>query len=387
MGGWVPGQYEGKEKMIYVVSGGHTYQCSHLESAIAIGLAKGFRDNGLEACVVWDVVASSTVQSILHIPMRQCPVPEPNAQDILLISNPNIVDDVLQYSWWKDIPRKGLFTSCEHTGKDWSQFKFILAENRAAVIQSMFPSAKVIDFLMGCTDDIDLSKPSPFDSRRTLFFCGRLAEYPPNYSSRIDDLWALADALPAYRIVILSPSITLPERFTPEEWHGQVICPFVDADDAKQFQRTTWGSVTYAYVPNDDAVPIIQAAIGRSNLDFWGVRAWGTFWEIFHHAWCCLDFGFPSEPLAPNTKVIDPLCAGNRIVAYGQSPTFRLFQQYDAGIVVPYRDISAMVRAIESLPEESHEQRVARSLKFRANEGWNAKVGRMIDILGMEALS
>lgn len=373
--------------MVYVFTGGFTYQCAHLEISIAIGLARGLLAHGIPAKVVWASAEHAVIDGVEHLPLCSQSSPSPGPRDVALISNPNIVDAVLEHSWWQEVPRRGLFTSCEHEGKDWSAFDFILAENRHEVIARLFPGVRVVDCLMGCPEP-DLSAPSPWaPGERVVFYCGRLPDYPKGSFERLRALWSLAEALPEFQFVVLTPTIEVPPELVLPAEAGVVLCPVPDEGPIKTRVQAEQAGVTYAYVPSRSFVEFAQRCLDRRNLRFLGARIWGTFYPWFHHAWCCLDFGFATEAIAPNTKLIDPLCAGARVVASGKSPSFPLLERYGAGVVVPHNDVAAMGAAIRALAPESVEARRSRSARFVAEEGWAAKVGRAIAQLGRGAFT
>jgi hypothetical protein len=378
---------------VFLLSGAHTNQSAHLTVAIAPGIARGLIARGVEVKVAWAGYAKNEC-GVEHIPYWQPFDTKPG--DFMLVTDPNIFD-VLSRHPWTNLPRKGLFTSCDHSDKDFSQYELILAENQCGYIAAKYPRAKVFDFLMGCEEHIDVSTTSPYVNPKTAFFCGRMGEYPPRHNVRLDYLRTLAMLLPDYHFIFLANSMSLPADVTPDDLKGCVMLPIPhDPADAAAVDRTagswklrgqrprlkhTQGVVSYVNLPCGEAVEIVNKAIGTQNLAYWGVRNWGTFWGLHRHAACTLDFGFASESAGPNTKVIDPLRAGTRVVAAGMSSTFKLVRQY-GGVVVPDGDMVSMAAAIRSLPVESFGVKAARGEAFAREHSWTVKIGRVLDQLG-----
>lgn len=378
---------------VYILSGAHTNAAPNIGVPIAPGLARGLKARGIETKIAWAGHPRHEL-GVEHIP-HWTPY-ETASEDFLLVADPNTLN-VLKQHPWNDLQRKGLFTSSDHPGKDFSQFDLILAENQHDLLKTKYPKARVFDFLMGCEEKIEVSPNSLFNGPRTVFFCGRLGEYPPSHNVRLDWLRDLARRLPGHHFIFLANSIVLPYELTPDDLKGHVMLPFDSSSpelmggglasgvwkpEGGGSLRSTFsqGSVNYVCLPSDEAVKIVNHAIGTDNLSYWGVRNWGTFWEMYRHAHCVLDFGFPSIPSGPNTKIIDPLRAGARIVAAGCSSTFHLLPKW-GGTVVPYGDMDAMARAILEVPEEPVEVKAARGKAFAAEHSWTVKMGRVIDSL------
>ena len=359
--------------MIYVVSSAHTYEFPHLELSIPVGLASGFRAAGLDAVVSWGGQPLSR-DGVEHVPYAET---KPRAEDILLIAYPGIAaldGEMAKYTNLRLPKRRMLFTSCDHANKDFSSFDVLLVEGPTAPVSAKYPKAKVVPCLMGAPEDIDIGS-SPY-TRPTVFFCGRFFAHP--WST----MFQLALSLPGFDIALMSNYILPP--------NGRSILSVIP-DTMSPELPGAWKlrlaqSSPHVIVSNTEAVAEVNQAIQRvsphlSNLRYCGVRTWGAFWAWFHHAWCCLDFGFSSEPPAPNTKVIDPLRAGNRVVACGKSCTFKLVEAY-GGRVVSLYDVAAMSNAIRSLPPETSEERLARAERYRSREGWNARMRSVTASLG-----
>jgi hypothetical protein len=351
-------------------------QAPHLEIAIAPGLVEGFLNCGIPAKVLWE---GSPQQAngieYLSIPQSELDV---RPDDIVLVSNPNSIKVFDRVPALQKATRRWLFTSCDHSDKSFASFEVILCENDRPRLEAKYPQARIFDFLMGCPAEIPLTDPTPYVNPRTVFFCGRLTGHPPAHNERLDHLRQLALMLPDHHFILLASSITLPVELTPPEWQGHVIVPYTRPNTGTLVQTTP--SLSFLHVHSAEVVAKVNKAIGTNNLAFWGARNWGTFWGLYRHALCCLDFGFAATPQAPNTKVIDVLRSGTRLIAAGCSSTFDLVREH-GGVVLPYRDIDGMAQAIKDTPLEPLAIKDARGLDFAQQHGWTPKMRRLIENL------
>lgn len=366
---------------MYLLSFADTYEYPHLEAAITIGLAKGFLVHGIPSVIIWDG-DHGLHEGIQHVSLKR--PPDLSVTDTIIVTSPWFIPVLSEYTWMQHA-KKWLFTSCDHGDRSFAKFSLILAENERDVIQVKYPSALVFDFLMGCPETIPVITKTPYSNPKTVFFCGRLGEYPPGKYDRFYDLHQLASLLPDFDIVFLSHTISLPPDRVPPSLRGYSIMPYIGSSPPWQRGNeliwAKWKDALHVQMPINEAVELVNSAIYQPNLRYLGVRNWGTFWDMYQYAYCFIDFGFSVNFGGPNTKIIDPLRAGVNIVAYGKSPSYSLISK-DLGTIVPFRDVGAMASVIRDMPCLSLEAKVQRGEQFAEKNSWNAKIGRLIAQLG-----
>lgn len=378
--------------MIYIAAPCNTYEYPHMEVEIALGLAEGFQHFGYSAVVAWDG-PSLVHKKVRHVTMSSV---RPKPEDLVLVAAPKLATQIaknpkdyknLTSGPWK----KWMYTSCIHppdTTKHWGFYEVILCENKDHVpeLNGTFPDSKTVWCMNGIQPWIDLSVPSPYpDYGRHLFFAGRLMQSTMTGSMSIPKMLAsIVDRLPEYyhlwfltsRFHVPSVDDGIPGDLSriAVKHRGKSLIENIGFPN----HAVTLNPREHLLVDKDTMLRTVEKVLKHNRIHFVGSKPFGTFWEWHHHAWASLDFGYKHIPLGPNSKITDPLAAGGRVVADGNSFSWYMPKKYDAGSFVPWQDMGTMASAIHDLEPETSEFRIQRAKRVFEGESWRSRVDHII---------
>ena len=245
------------------------------------------------------------------------------------------------------------------------------------------PDAQLHWSMPGVVHDVDLSKPSPYEAgTKNLFFAGRMMIMGgQEHHTQFSFIREFMELLPSnYRVWLASASMYIPKP-TEMAYDPSVLHPLMAGKTVHLVPgQTIWEapSSTETYGPPSEGIPMINNMLGDSRIRYIGPKSYGTFWEYYHHAHACLDFGLHIFPFSPNCKVMDPLRSGTLISADGLSPSHYLIHKHAAGKVCQYRDARAMADNIRSFPTESPTDKIERANRIVNDDSWRVRVRSML---------
>ena len=363
--------------MIYVYGSNFslTYNRPHSEPIMQRDLVAAFNTIGRPAVAVWGG-ESGIIEGVPHAHIHTL---DPSPDDILFMIhglNGALVAKNPGYANLRQMRRRLLYTSVEfpessHPGvmSAWGQFyQHIFLECAAHVpaIQSSVSPVPVEHCQLGCTLDVDLSSlPDPYlTDGKHLFFAGRLV------GTSLDRLQRLIAAMPSDMHVWVAASVTNLSSQS-ERWPGCTVA-VLELDD-----RAPSVHGDQVWLGCADSCDLLRSLLGADpRIHVLGPMTYGSLWSYRHHAFACIDFGFPPEwaRVANNCKVLDLVRAGSRIAAEGWSPTHYLIDKYNAGGKVPYGDTAALIRMLASWQPEPVAVKQRRGTEAAIGESWLARM-------------